>query len=164
MGILIGFFRLFFVLASLINGRLQSNAITHRFASGSPSNRKTNDDAEFDPNQPIPFFGTAAHLSAGPRAEAYKPKHKYHPFVVMFSLATFLIYFCVLREENSTDEVFNKDLFDYFGENGEATVLKNAYAYNIKHNLPVTEIVRRLRDIGAPIPPGYAPERKKPYA
>lgn len=147
---------------SLINGRLQSNELSHRFASWSSSNKKTEDETnEIDPNKPIPFFGTKAQLSAGPQEDYYKPKHEYHPYIAMFSFACFMIYFCILREENETDNIFRKDFYDHFGNNGEATELKNAYNYNIKHNLPVTEIVRRLRDIGAPVPPGYLPDRSK---
>lgn len=63
----------------------------------------------------------------------------------------FLIYFTVLREENDTDDLLKRDLYDHFGE--EASRLKKAYDYNIKNNLPTTEIVNRLRDIGAPVPP-----------
>lgn len=116
---------------------------------------------EIDREKPLPFFGTKAHLSDGPHEDYYKPKHEYHPFITMFSVACFMIYFCILREENETDDLFRKDFYDHFGENGEATQLKKAYDYNIKNNLPVTEIVRRLRDIGAPIPPGYLPERRR---
>lgn len=142
-------------------GRLQSNQLSHRYASLSSSKKETDKTDKFDPNKPLPFFGTEAHLSAGPQEDMHKPKHKYHPIVLMFSLSVFMIYFCCLREENETDDLLRKDLYDHFGQNGEATALKNAYIYNIKHNLPVTEIVRRLRDIGAPIPPGYSPERPR---
>lgn len=62
-----------------------------------------------------------------------------------------MIYFLILREENEIDERLGWDLYDHFGP--EASRLKKAYDYNIKNNLPVEEILDRMREIGAPCPP-----------
>lgn len=146
----------------ILSSRLQPNETNHRFASWSPSNEKSSQTPEKDSNKPIPFFGTPAHLTAGPNDDVYQPKSDWHPNIVMASVAIFLIYFCILREENDIDDLLRRDLYDHFGgESGEAAQLKKAYDYNIKNGFPVTEIIRRLRDIGAPIPPGYNPERTR---
>ncbi|XP_055310675.1 uncharacterized protein LOC129573748 [Sitodiplosis mosellana] len=103
-----------------------------------------------DPNRPILFFGSGAEkIRATPVAPVRTAT--YSPYIVNLSLAVFMFYFMYLREENDIDELFKRDLYDHFGE--EASRLKKAYDYNIKHNLPTNEIVNRLREIGAPVPP-----------
>lgn len=102
-----------------------------------------------DPDEPLQYFGTEVEkIRATP---APPPRPEYSPYIVHVSLMAFLIYFCMLREENDIDDLLKRDLFDHFGE--EASRLKKAYDYNIKHNLPTTEIVNRLRELGAPVPP-----------
>lgn len=110
-----------------------------------------NDSGKYDdPNKPILFFGSGADkIRATPAAPQVRAT--YSPYIVNFSLAVFLIYFLYLREENEIDDLFKRDLYDHFGE--EASRLKRAYDYNMKHNLPTSEIVNRLREIGAPVPP-----------
>lgn len=98
---------------------------------------------------PMEFFGSAAEKVRVTPVPPHRPK--YSPWIVHFSLASFLIYFCILREENDVDELLKRDLYDHFGE--EASRLKKAFDYNRKHNLPTQEIVNRLREIGAPVPP-----------
>lgn len=96
------------------------------------------------------YFGTEVEkIRATPKPP---PRPTYSPYIVNISLMAFLLYFCMLREENDTDELLKRDLFDHFGD--EASRLKKAYDYNIKHNLPTSEILSRLREIGAPVPPG----------
>lgn len=101
-------------------------------------------------NDPFKYFGSKAEEV---RATPQPPPHpEYSPYIISASLAVFMIYFCILREENDIDESLGRDLFDHFGD--ESSRLKKAYDYNIKHKLPTHEIVSRLREIGAPVPPG----------
>lgn len=102
-----------------------------------------------DPDEPLQYFGTEVEKIRS--TPAPPPRPEYSPYIVHVSLMVFLIYFCMLREENDIDDLLKRDLFDHFGE--EASRLKKAYDYNIKHNLPTTEIVNRLRELGAPVPP-----------
>lgn len=95
------------------------------------------------------FFGTQAERVRATPELPVRPT--YSPYIVHVSLAVFLIYFLYLREENDIDDLLKRDLYDHFGE--EASRLKKAYDYNVKHNLPTAEIVNRLREIGAPVPP-----------
>lgn len=112
----------------------------------SKENEKNNDD---DPSKPIPYFGSGAEQI---RATPIAPEHPYYtPHIVNISVIIFLVYFCILREENDIDAILGRDLYENFGD--EAARLKKAYDYNIKHNLPTAEIVNRLHEIGAPTPP-----------
>lgn len=102
-----------------------------------------------DPDEPLKYFGSPAEKY---RATPQAPDRPYYsPHIVYVSLIAFLVYFCILRESNDTDELLSRDLFDHWGE--EASRLKKAYDYNIKHNLPTSEIVNRLRELGCPVPP-----------
>lgn len=93
-------------------------------------------------------------MSQGERLEAiHQRPHNADTkaYVIMLTLMVILVYFCILREENDIDDFLKMDLYDHFGP--EASRLKKAYDYNMKNRLPVTEIVRRLQEIGAPVPP-----------
>lgn len=105
------------------------------------------------PDKPIMYFGSEAENWRGAytRTGQETPQPKYSPIIIMSSLATFMIYFCILREPNDLDDNLSRDLLDHFGD--EASRLGKAYQYNMKNNLPTTEIIERLRDIGAPVPP-----------
>lgn len=138
----------------LLNFRLQSarNIVPVRNLIGTKPPRSINNEKhsdDDDPNKPILFFGSAAEQI---RATPIAPERPYYtPYIVNISLMVFLIYFCILREENDIDEILGRDLYENFGD--EAARLKKAYDYNIKNNLPTAEIVNRLREIGAPAPP-----------
>lgn len=100
-------------------------------------------------NEPLKYFGSNAEKI---RATPVAPNAEHTPLIVGVSMAVFMIYFCILRESNDIDELLGGDLYDHFGY--EASRLKKTYDYNIKHQLPTQEIVDRLREIGAPVPPG----------
>ncbi|XP_031630956.1 uncharacterized protein LOC116345616 [Contarinia nasturtii] len=110
--------------------------------------KKSESDA-IKSDKPMDFFGTSAERVRVTPAPPERPK--YSAEIVTISLASFLVYFCILREENDIDEALGRDLYDYFGEEGSR--LKKAYDYNIEHGLPTAEILDRLREIGAPVPP-----------
>lgn len=101
-------------------------------------------------DEPYKYFGSQAEKF---RSTPQAPPHpEYSPYIISLSLSVFMAYFCIFRDENDIDELLGRDLFDHFGD--EASRLKKAYDYNIKHNLPTHEIISRLREIGAPVPPG----------
>lgn len=113
-----------------------------------PKGRMANEEQDFD--KPFKYFGSEAEqIRSSPAPPSDQPE--YSPYIIAISLVVFMGYFCIFREENDIDELLGRDLFDHFGE--EASRLKKAYDYNIKHNLPTHEIVSRLREIGAPTPP-----------
>lgn len=64
------------------------------------------------------------------------------------SLAVFLLYFCVFREENDVDQKLEGSLFDHVA-GLEATQLQLAYKYNKEHGLPTEDLERRLIELVA---------------
>lgn len=129
------------------SGKTEGGGVVTTAASHSSRNYSTNNPQNLD--EPFKYFGSQAEKI---RATPEPPPHpEYSPYIVSISLMVFMTYFCILREENDLDEHLGRDLFDNFGD--EASRLKKAYDYNIKHQLPTHEIVSRLREIGAPVPP-----------
>lgn len=70
----------------------------------------------------------------------------YQPISVVGSVAVFLIYFCILREENNVDLEFNKTLYDRI-HGLEKEQLLQSYRYNMEHGKSVVEIEQRLKEI-----------------
>lgn len=85
-----------------------------------------NDVDEEENNEPIKYSTSkaASHLAAHTR---FTPSDapEYQPTVVALSLAVFMIYFCILREENDVDENLYRPLsetvpnFDKLTKQGE---------------------------------------------
>lgn len=72
----------------------------------------------------------------------------YQPFSVVGSVAVFLIYFCVLREESDIDLEFDKTLYDRI-QGLEKEQLLQSYRYNKEHGKSVEDIERRLKELEA---------------
>lgn len=70
----------------------------------------------------------------------------YQPYVMIASIATFLLYFCVLREENEADENLRKTLYDYI-EGMEEKQLEISLEHNIKMGKDTSAITTRLKEI-----------------
>lgn len=73
----------------------------------------------------------------------------YQGLVCSFSVAVFLIYFCILREENDIDLEFDKTLNDRV-EGVEVTSLKVARNFYVRENnmSEVKKIDVRLKELG----------------
>lgn len=105
-----------------------------------------------EPNdEPSPYFGTkAATWTAASSRSGYEGIDDtpwYQPFIINGSLALFLIYFCVLREENDVDEKLSKSLFDHYPAL-EPLELVKIYEYNLSQGLPVDDVEKRLAELG----------------
>ncbi|KAF2895666.1 hypothetical protein ILUMI_10525 [Ignelater luminosus] len=70
----------------------------------------------------------------------------YEPYVALGSIAVFMIYFCILREENDIDKEFDRTLYQRI-KGLEEKQLWLALQYNEKHGLDTTEIKNRLEEI-----------------
>lgn len=70
----------------------------------------------------------------------------YQPYSVVGSVAVFLIYFCVLREENDVDKEFEKTLYDRI-KGLEKEQLIQSYKFNKEHGKSVEAIEQRLKEI-----------------
>lgn len=71
----------------------------------------------------------------------------YQTYVVCGSVAIFLIYFCILREENDVDLEFEKSLYDRV-PGLESTQLVINYKYNLENSNDNTDIVKRMKELG----------------
>ncbi|XP_028174215.1 uncharacterized protein LOC114362853 [Ostrinia furnacalis] len=102
-------------------------------------------------NEPIKFSTSpAARKTTIPviRKPSKNDMPWYQPFCVTGSLAVFLIYFCVLREENDVDLEFNKTLYDRI-KGLEKEQLIQTYRFNKEHGKSVEDIEQRLKEIEA---------------
>ncbi|KAG7210431.1 hypothetical protein KM043_011963 [Ampulex compressa] len=75
-----------------------------------------------NPDKPIVYSKSLA--ATWKAAHTRKPQSDmpwYGAFVISFSTAVFLIYFCILREENDIDEMLKQDLSDHFFKNTVAS-------------------------------------------
>lgn len=70
----------------------------------------------------------------------------YQPYSVVASVAVFLIYFCMLREENDVDLEFTKTLYDRV-HGLEKEQLLQSYRFNKETGKSVLEIEKRLKEI-----------------
>lgn len=48
----------------------------------------------------------------------------YQPICVLSSLVAFMVYFCILREENDIDEYLGRDVFTYMDPHGQSVKLQ----------------------------------------
>ncbi|RZC34980.1 CCSMST1 domain containing protein [Asbolus verrucosus] len=70
----------------------------------------------------------------------------YEPYVILFSLTVFMVYFTLIREENDIDEELSKSLYSRI--NGlEEHQLRVSLEYNRKHNLDTAAIIKRLKEL-----------------
>lgn len=101
-------------------------------------------------DQPIKYSTSLAakwkarESRTGPQQEIAGPA--YQPIVVSFSFIIFMIYFCILREENDIDELFSKSLFDSV-EGLEEKQLQICIEYNLSKGLSTKELEARLEQI-----------------
>lgn len=70
----------------------------------------------------------------------------YQPYVVLCSIITFLLYFCVLREENEADDNLRKTLYDYI-EGMEEQQLEISLQHNMQMGKDTSAITARLKEI-----------------
>ncbi|XP_038211763.1 uncharacterized protein LOC119832209 [Zerene cesonia] len=98
-------------------------------------------------NAPIKFT-TSGAAKASIRPILAKPRNMpwYQPFSVVGSVAVFLIYFCVFREESDIDSEFEKTLYDRI-KGLEKRQLLISYRFNKENGRSVVEIEQRLKEI-----------------
>lgn len=99
-------------------------------------------------DEPIAFFGSGAASWKAREGQSggLEGSLWYQPYVISGSLAVFLLYFCVFREENDVDQKLDGNLFDHVA-GLELTQLKLAYNYNKEHGLPTEDLERRLNEL-----------------
>ncbi|XP_045138888.1 uncharacterized protein LOC123520567 isoform X2 [Portunus trituberculatus] len=72
----------------------------------------------------------------------------YQPYVVALSLSTFLLYFCVLREENDVDTSLRMSLYDRIEglEEKQLELTLEEYIQSGKDTAPVRERLKEIRE------------------
>ncbi|XP_066151787.1 uncharacterized protein [Euwallacea fornicatus] len=70
----------------------------------------------------------------------------YEPYVIFSCIAVFLVYFCILREENDIDKELNKSLYSRI-DGLEEVQLRLSLKYNLDNGLDTVDIVQRLQEI-----------------
>ncbi|XP_045497274.1 uncharacterized protein LOC123695457 [Colias croceus] len=98
-------------------------------------------------NEPIKF-STSGAAKARIRPILATPRNMpwYQPFSVVGSVAVFLIYFCMIREESDIDSEFEKTLYDRL-KGLEKQQLLISYRFNKENGRSVAEIEQRLKEI-----------------
>lgn len=100
-------------------------------------------------NEPIKFFGSqaASWRARDTRSGGSEDSLWYQPYVISASLAIFLVYFCMLREESDIDLRLEGNLYDHVSGLEEVQLTVN-YRYNKEHGLDTKEQEKRLIELG----------------
>ncbi|KAJ8897670.1 hypothetical protein PR048_003020 [Dryococelus australis] len=112
---------------------------TAHYSTKKPVNEEDIEPVKFSTSRAATW--KAKQTRSGGRDDDAPP---YQPIVVSFSLAVFLLYFCVFREENDIDEEISRPLFDRI-EGLKAKQLEIALKYNQDHGLPTADLERELQ-------------------
>ena len=86
---------------------------------------------------------SASHSFQGPNTDKVP---WYQPFSVIASVAAFLIYFCVLREENDVDQILGITLYERIPGLEEKTI-EQRIKYNRENGLEIKDLEERLKEI-----------------
>ncbi|XP_041770212.1 uncharacterized protein LOC121592643 [Anopheles merus] len=138
-------------LAALLKNthRCQFLPASANIASSTTNQRQENRKEEVN-NEPIKYFGSQASRWTAQRSRE-GPKGQdipwFQPYVVNFSVAVFLIYFCILREENDIDEGLGRSLFEHVPGLEEKQLILS-YHYNKENGLPTLDIENRMKELG----------------
>ena len=143
------------LLRTLLHKRLPSALLyTHRYRrySQKAATKNVRDESQLESDIPIQFFGSgaASWRAKDTRSGGADKTLWYQPYVVSGSVAIFLLYFCVLREENDIDQKLQGSLFDHVS-GLEETQLKYSYKYNKENNLETTDLKNRLSELGVDV-------------
>lgn len=113
-------------------------------------NRLASSNVQENENQPVKFSTSpAAKTTVAPVMRKTKTDMPwYQPYSVLASVTVFMIYFCILREENEVDLEFNKTLYERI-HGLEKEQLLQSYRYNKENGKSVEDIEKRLREIEA---------------
>ncbi|XP_055529450.1 uncharacterized protein LOC129721193 [Wyeomyia smithii] len=146
----------FSLCRSLLKVRTYQFAVQSKFNTKftcKNSDHKTKNESEIVKQEPIKYFGSptarwkAEHTRSGPINE-HAPW--YQPYVVIASVSVFLIYFCILREENNIDRDLERSLYDHIPWLEHKQLVLN-YHYNKENGLSTIEIEQRMKELGIEI-------------
>lgn len=104
-----------------------------------------------DDDSPLVYTQTDAHKKYSVaeqfrETDFYEYTPKSQRAVVIASVSAFLIYFCILREENDIDENMYKPLVAHI-PGKEASILEAAIAEHKRQGLPTSDMEKRLAQV-----------------
>ncbi|KAJ8730333.1 hypothetical protein PYW07_017371 [Mythimna separata] len=119
-----------------------------KFSRHFRAGRSFSSKLEASENEPIKFSTSqAARKTTRPLVKKVDTDMPwYQPFSVVGSVAVFLIYFCVLREESDIDLEFDKTLYERI-KGLEKEQLLQSYRFNKEHGKSVDDIEKRLKEL-----------------
>lgn len=125
--------------------RLFSNRQNQRFNSASSVTKEPN------PDEPLKFIGSDAQKFKAREIRVGTSDTEEIPwfqvYSVIGSVAIFLIYFCILREENDIDAQLSRPIFETVPQLEKNTLI-TLYKYNLEKNIDNTDVIRRMLQIG----------------
>lgn len=112
------------------------------------NNLKQKSDDYDEENEPIKYSETKAAKWRAENTRAGPPNDApwFQPYVISASLAVFMLYFFVLREESDVDKEFDKTLYDRIS-GLEQRQLEISIKYSGEQGLPTKELKDRLEEI-----------------
>ncbi|CAH1389843.1 unnamed protein product [Nezara viridula] len=102
-------------------------------------------------DEPVKFTASKASQWKASYTRSGDEKEKdeaawFEPYVVSLSIIVFMLYFCVLREENDVDEMLGTSLYDRI-EGLEEAQLRILLSYNLDHGKETSDIKKRIREL-----------------
>uniref|UniRef100_A0A1Q3FF17 Putative conserved plasma membrane protein n=1 Tax=Culex tarsalis TaxID=7177 RepID=A0A1Q3FF17_CULTA len=147
----------FFIAQSLSKLRhtthiLSRQTISRCLATQSSKDKPSSPASEPKPvnDKPLQYFNSPASRWRAEHTRSGQDNQDmpwYQPYVVIASMAVFLLYFCVLREENDIDRSLEKSLYEHI-PGLEEKQLVVSYHYNKENGLPTLEIEQRMKALG----------------
>ncbi|KAM7343077.1 uncharacterized protein ACRADG_010224 [Cochliomyia hominivorax] len=127
---------------------IHRRCLAQKMDNKSSAGKRSQTEEELD-NEPIKFFGSqAATWRAKDTRSGGSDEHLwYQPYVISASLAVFLLYFCVFREESDIDLKLEGSLFEHVQGLEEVQLTMN-YKYNKENGLDNKEVIQRLKELG----------------
>ncbi|XP_055627705.1 uncharacterized protein LOC129769448 [Toxorhynchites rutilus septentrionalis] len=119
---------------------VQTSAKVHKNKNTEPESK----------DEPIKYFNsTAARWKAQQTRSGHVNEDVpwFQPYAVIASVSAFLLYFCVLREENDIDRDLERSLFDQVPGLEEKQLLLT-YHYNKERGLSTIELEQRMKELG----------------
>lgn len=101
-------------------------------------------------DEPIKYSGSEARewKSYKTFTAPMRDRPWYQPYSVLISVTIFLVYFCILREENDIDESIGTSLYARI-PGLEEIQLEQAIEYNKKNGMSTEALEARLKEIHA---------------
>lgn len=119
--------------------------VTRGFATQKSSKSDTPENLD----KPIEFLQSpAAQWKAQWSTEGIKDDRPwYEMYIVLFCTSVFLIYFCVLREENDIDKQLEQPLFNHVPGLEQQTLIIT-HKYNVQNGVSNRDIEKRMQELG----------------